>query len=67
MLRRVVVVRTDVSEYVPPCHQAGGVIELRTLAAISNLRSVLQLPVIANVIPSSLILATLMIEAIRFS
>jgi hypothetical protein len=55
MLRRVAVVRTDDSE------------ECITSIIRVFLRRVLRLLVIANFVPSSRILDTLMMEAIRFS
>jgi hypothetical protein len=69
--RRVAVVRTVVSK-----ERTASIIrvtrfgELGTIAAVSKnvfLRSVLHLPVIPDVVPSSLILVTLMMEAIRSS
>jgi hypothetical protein len=53
MLRHVVLVRTDVSEV--------------HIISIVFLRSVLRLLVTANTVPSSPILLTLMMEAIRSS
>jgi hypothetical protein len=65
MLRRVALVRTDVSE-----ERSASIIrvtrfgELGTTTAESSVR---QLPVTANVVPSSPILVTLMMEALRSS
>jgi hypothetical protein len=72
MLRRVELVRTDVSEELTaPINRVTRIAELgTTLAVTSNrrmLRSVCRLRVTANVVPSSPILVTLMIEAIRSS
>jgi hypothetical protein len=75
MLRPVALVRTDVSEdRITSIIRVARIGELRTVAVISNrstllvfLRSVLQLLVIANVVPSSPILVTLMMEGIRSS
>jgi hypothetical protein len=75
MLRRVVLIRTDVSEeHISSIIKVTRISELgTTLAVTSNrsgvifLRSVLQLLVTANVVPSSPILVTLMLEAIRSS
>jgi hypothetical protein len=53
MLRRVALVRTDVSE------------EHTALKTFVFFRSVRRLLVMANVVPSSLILVTLMMEALR--
>jgi hypothetical protein len=64
MLRRVVLVRTDVSEEFGACIiRVTRIGELVTMLAIF-LRSVRQLLVTANVVPSSPILVTLMIEAL---
>jgi hypothetical protein len=71
MLRRVALVRTDVSEELSVSHHQGDKIgELGTLAVTSNfvfLRSMRRLLVTANVVPSSPILVALMIEALSSS
>jgi hypothetical protein len=68
MLRRVVLVRADVSEKLSlPIIRVTGIDELGTLAVTVFLRSVRRLPVTANVLSSSPILVTLMIEAILSS
>jgi hypothetical protein len=67
---RVVLVRTDVSEEcIASISRVKRISELGTTLAITSnfLHSVLQLLVIANVFRSSLILFTLMMEAIRSS
>jgi hypothetical protein len=65
-LRRVALVRTDVSE-----ERIASIITVTILVVTSNrivfLRSMLRLLVTANVVPSSPILVTLMMEAIRSS
>jgi hypothetical protein len=67
MLRRVALVRTDDSEELSASMIGVTRIgELGTLAVTSNLRSVRQLLLTANV-PSSTILVTLMMEALRSS
>jgi hypothetical protein len=67
MLRHVALVRTDVSEELSTSFiRLTGIGELRTTLAVF-LRSVRQFPVTANVVPSSPILATLMMEAIGSS
>jgi hypothetical protein len=72
MLRRVALVRTDVSEeFSASIIRMTRICELGTLAVTSNylvfLRSILRLLVTASVVPSSLILLTLMKEALRSS
>jgi hypothetical protein len=86
MLRRVALVRTDVSEeLIASIIRVTRIGELRTLAVTSNrrtlrrntkskvqshfvfLRSVRRLRVTANVVPSSPILVTLMMEALSSS
>jgi hypothetical protein len=72
MLRRVVLVRTDVSEEPSDSFiRVTRIRELTTLAATGNrrtfLRSMLRLLVTASVVPSSPILVTLMKEALGFS
>jgi hypothetical protein len=66
MLRRVALVRTDVSEELSASNiRVTSIGELgTTLAVTSNRRSVLLLLVTANVVPSSPILVTLMMEAL---
>jgi hypothetical protein len=67
MLRRVALVRTDVSEELDASIRVTRIGELgTTLAATSNLRSVRRLVVTASVVPSSPILVTLM-EALNSS
>jgi hypothetical protein len=66
MLRRVALVRTDVSvELSASLIRVTRISELGTLTISSNRRSVLRLLVTANIVPSSPILFTLMLEAIR--
>jgi hypothetical protein len=67
--RRVAVVRTEVSEEcIASSIRVTRIGQLGTLAIISDfLRSVLQLLATANVVPSSPILVTLMLEARRSS
>jgi hypothetical protein len=65
MLRRAVLVRTDVSEEL-----SASIIGVTTIGELGTtlaafLRSVRRLLVTANVVPSSPILATLMIEALN--
>jgi hypothetical protein len=70
MLRRVALVRTDVSEEISASIiRVTRIGELGTLVVTSNRRtsSVRRLLVTANVIPSSPILVTLMMEALRSS
>jgi hypothetical protein len=66
MLRHVALVRTDVSE-----ERIASVIRVTRLgelgSALAVTRGVLRLLVIANVVPSSPILVTLMVETIRSS
>jgi hypothetical protein len=64
MLRRVALVRTDVSE-----ERSASIIRVRRVGElhIVFLRSVCRLLVTANTIPSSSILVTLMIEVLRSS
>jgi hypothetical protein len=62
MLRCVVLVRTDFSEE-NRLHRQGE----KNWRARNNVRCVLRLPVTANAVPSSPILITLMMEAIRSS
>jgi hypothetical protein len=67
MLLRVALVRTDVSEErIASIVRVTIIGELGTLAITSIFHSVLRFLVTANV-PSSLILFTLMMEAVRFS
>jgi hypothetical protein len=64
MLRHVALVRTDVSEeYSTSIIWVARIGELGTSAVTSNRCSMCQLLVTANVVPSSLILVTLMMEA----
>jgi hypothetical protein len=69
MLRRVALVRTDVSE--EPSASFIRVTRVRELgttqAATSNQRTLRRLLVTANVVPSALILVTLMMEALSSS
>jgi hypothetical protein len=59
MLRRVVLVRIDVSE-----ERIASIIRVRRIGELgTTLRSILRLLVTANVVPSSPILVTLMMEA----
>jgi hypothetical protein len=69
MLRRVALVRTDVSEELSASFiRVVKIDELgTTLAITSNQRNVLRLIVTASVIPSSQILVTLMKEALSSS
>jgi hypothetical protein len=76
MLRRVALVRTDVSEELSACFiRVTRISELGTTLAVTNtlrrnqvfLRSVRRLLVTANVVPSSPILVTLMKEGLRSS
>jgi hypothetical protein len=69
MLRRVAPVRTDVSEEgSPSIIGTTRIVELgTTLAVMRNLRSVRRLLVRASVVPSSMILVTLMMEALPSS
>jgi hypothetical protein len=69
MLRRVALVRTDVSEELSASFiKVTRIGELgTTLAVTSNQRNVRQLLVITNVVPSSPILITLMKEALSSS
>jgi hypothetical protein len=71
MLRRVVLVRTDVSEEPSASFiRVTAIGELRTTLAVTNLlflRSVRRLLVTASVVPSSQILVTLMKEALSSS
>jgi hypothetical protein len=66
MRRRMALVGTDVSEkHVSSIIRVEGISDLgRTLAVTSNWSSLLVAP---KVVPSALILSTLMMEAIRFS
>jgi hypothetical protein len=67
MLRRVSLVRTDVSvEFSASMIRVTRIGELGTLAVSSNRRCVLQLLVTANVFPTSLIHFTLIMEVTRF-
>jgi hypothetical protein len=67
MLRRVALVRTDVSEELSASFiRVTKIGELGTLAVISNRRT-LQLLVTASVVPSSPIFVTLMKEALSSS
>jgi hypothetical protein len=68
MLRRLALVRTDVSEELSAAIiRVTGISELGTLAVTSNRhKQHVSLLVVANV-PSSLILVTLMMEALSFS
>jgi hypothetical protein len=69
MLRRVALVRTDVSEELSASTiRVTRIGELRTtLALTSNRRNVRRLLVSDSVVPSTLILVTLMMESIRYS
>jgi ABC-type molybdate transport system permease subunit len=69
MLRRVAVVRTDVSEELSASFiRVKSIGEVgTTLAITSNRRKLCQLLVIASVVPSSPILVTLMKDALRSS
>jgi hypothetical protein len=69
MMRRVALVRTDVSEeFSSSIIRVTRICELgTTLTVTSFLRSVRQLLVSASVVPSSQILVTLMMEAISSS
>jgi hypothetical protein len=62
MLRRVVLARTDVSE-----ERIASIIRITSIGELVFLRRVLELLVTAIVVPSSPILATLIMEAIRSS
>jgi hypothetical protein len=65
MLRRVALLRTDVSEELSPSiYQGDKIGELGTTLAVTSNRSTL---LTANAVPSSPILVTLMMEAIRSS
>jgi hypothetical protein len=68
MLRRVVLVRTDVSEeFIASFIRVTGIGELgTTLAVTSNRCTLRRLLVTANVVPISPILVTLMEEALSF-
>jgi hypothetical protein len=63
MLRRVALVRTDVSEELSASIRVTRIGELETTLAVV-LRSVRRLLITASVVPSSLILVTLMKEAL---
>jgi hypothetical protein len=66
MLRRVALVRTVVSEEcITTITRVKRIGELRTTLAVISLRSVLRSLVTANVVPSTPILVTLMMNAIR--
>jgi hypothetical protein len=69
MLRRVALVRTDVSEELSPSFiKLTTIGEIgRTLGVTSNRRTLRQLLVTPSVVPSSSILFTLMKEALRSS
>jgi hypothetical protein len=69
ILRRFAFVRTDVSEErTASLMRVTKIDELgTTLAVTNNLRNVCRLSVMANVVPISLILVTLMMEALRSS
>jgi hypothetical protein len=68
LLRHVALVRTDVSEKISASIiRVTRIGELGTLAVTSNRRSVRWLLVTANIVPSSPILVTLMIEALSSS
>jgi hypothetical protein len=70
LLRRVALVRTDVSEEPAASFiRVTKIGELGTTQAATNtlLRSVLQLLVTANIVPSTPILVTLMMEAMHSS
>jgi hypothetical protein len=68
MLRRVTLVRTDVSEELSAYMiKVTRISELRTTLAVSSRTNVHRLLVTANVVPSSLILVTLIIEALSSS
>jgi hypothetical protein len=70
MLRRVALVRTDVSQELSASFiRVTRIGELRTLAvtSLAFLRSVRQLLVTANIVPSSPILVTVMEEALSSS
>jgi hypothetical protein len=62
MLRRVALVRTDVSE-----ERSASIIMVTSIGELVFLRSVCQLLVTANVVPSSRILVTLMMVELRSS
>jgi hypothetical protein len=65
MLRRVALVRTDVSEELSASFiRETRICELGTLAVTSNRRT---LRITANVVPSSLILGTVIMDALRSS
>jgi hypothetical protein len=66
MLRRVALVRTDVSqERIAPIIRVTRIGDVGTALAVTSNRSVFRLLGTANGVPSSPILATLMMEAIR--
>jgi hypothetical protein len=68
MLRRVALVRTDVSEELgASIIRMTRTIELGTLAVTSKRNTLHRLPVTANVFPSSPILVILTMEVLRFS
>jgi hypothetical protein len=68
MLRRVALVRTDVSvDLSASIIRLRRIGELGTLAVTSNRSSMHQLLVTANVVPSSLILVTVIMEALSSS
>jgi hypothetical protein len=66
MLRRVALVRTDVSEErIASIIRAAKIDELRTTLAVTS--SVLRLLITANIVPSSSICVALMMEVIPYS
>jgi hypothetical protein len=68
MLRRVALIRTEVSEEFSTCIiRVTAISELGTTLAITSNRSVRRLLVTANVVPSSPILVALMTEVISSS
>jgi hypothetical protein len=68
MLHCVALVGIDVSEeLIASLNKVKRIGELGTLAVTSNPSTLFRLLVTANVVPSSPILVTLMMEAIRFS
>jgi hypothetical protein len=68
MLRRMALVRTDVSkERMTSINRVTRIGELGTTSAVTRNRRTLQLLVTANVVPGSPILVTLLMEALRSS
>jgi hypothetical protein len=68
MLRRVALVRTDVSEELSPSIiRVTRICELGTALAVTSTRLTRRLLVTANVVPSPQILVTLMMEALSSS